>query len=249
MKAPHRVLSAASLLVTVVSLSQCALPPQQAWRYIQSNGLLTYMRHESSHASPPFGSSASRTAPRYATSSTPVSRYSTPTRPSSSSSLGSRKPSYGPTYSSPGYAENRYYRPSPKVEAPRPRSRPAPEKPRSSAESSPPRVKIPLEEPTPGVANNTPASSAPSSNSSAAGKPSPVADLPYGSAVAGRVNMVNSPYAGKTQLVDVSGMSAGQTVKCPYTGKLFKVPAAQQAQNKVESKTEAPETKPDGANP
>ena len=67
--------------------------------------------------------------------------------------------------------------------------------------------------------------------------------------MAGRVNMVNSPYAGKTQLVDVSGMSAGQTVKCPYTGKLFKVPAAQQAQNKVESKTEAPETKPDGANP
>ena len=58
------------------------------------------------------------------------------------------------------------------------------------------------------------------------------------------MNMVNSPFAGKTQLVDVSGMSAGQTVKCPYTGKLFKVPPTQQATNQVaprlESKIEAP---------
>jgi len=58
------------------------------------------------------------------------------------------------------------------------------------------------------------------------------------------MNMVNSPYAGKTQLVDVSGMSAGQTVKCPYTGKLFKVPPTQQAathtESRLESKAEAP---------
>lgn len=248
MKAPHRVLSAASLLVAVISLSQCALPPQQAWRYIQSNGLLTYMRHETGHASPPFGTRASHPAPRYAASSAPVPRYSAPLRPSSSS-LGSGRSSYGPTFSSPGYAENRYYRPAPKVEAPRPRTRSAPAKPRSGSDSIPPRVKIPVEEPAPRIANNTPAPSTTSSGSSAAGKSDPVADLPYGSVVAGRVNMVNSPYAGKTQLVDVSGMSAGQTVKCPYTGKLFKVPAAQQAQNKVESKTEAPETKPEAGNP
>ncbi|MDI1311422.1 hypothetical protein [Prosthecobacter sp.] len=58
--------------------------------------------------------------------------------------------------------------------------------------------------------------------------------------------MVNSPFAGKTQLVDVSGMSAGQTVKCPYSGKLFKVPPTQQAANRtesrLESKVEAPKT-------
>ncbi|MCB1279835.1 hypothetical protein [Prosthecobacter sp.] len=75
-----------------------------------------------------------------------------------------------------------------------------------------------------------------------------MANLPYGTPVPGRMNMVNSPYAGKTQLVDVSGMSAGQTVKCPYTGKLFKVPPTQQASNKTEqrqeSKPEAPEPKP-----
>ena len=75
-----------------------------------------------------------------------------------------------------------------------------------------------------------------SSEGPAVSKPAPsVEDLPFGTVVPGRVNMVNSPFAGKTQLVDVSGMSAGQTVKCPYTGKLFKVPPTLQAQNKAES--------------
>jgi hypothetical protein len=55
--------------------------------------------------------------------------------------------------------------------------------------------------------------------------------------------MVNSPYANKSQLVDVAGMSPGQTVKCPYSGKLFRVPPTQQAANKVESKLEAPAEK------
>lgn len=49
-------------------------------------------------------------------------------------------------------------------------------------------------------------------------------DLPYGSPVAGRPGLVNSPYAGKMQLVDVTGLKPGQEVKCPYSGKLFRVP-------------------------
>jgi hypothetical protein len=48
--------------------------------------------------------------------------------------------------------------------------------------------------------------------------------LPYGSPVAGRPGLVNSPYAGKMQLVDVTGLKPGQEVKCPYSGKLFRVP-------------------------
>jgi uncharacterized Zn-finger protein len=50
-------------------------------------------------------------------------------------------------------------------------------------------------------------------------------ELPEGIAVSGRPGFVYSPYADKSHMVDVSGLSAGTQVKCPYTGKIFRVPA------------------------
>ncbi|MFZ2276421.1 MAG: hypothetical protein WAW39_01430 [Prosthecobacter sp.] len=200
-----------AMLTPVVLLVQCAMPPREAWHSIQTNGLIPYLT--SARPSPPF-----RTGALYA------HRYSSYTQ----------RPRYGT-----GYTPNNYFS---TLSTGLGSSRYVPRK-RSSSSSlvRSPDVKIPVEEPVhtapPRIAHNPPpVSPAPKNTDSAEAT---TESLPYGAPVPGRINMVNSPFAGKTQLVDVSGMSAGQTVKCPYTGKLFKVPPTQQAANNVESRLES----------
>ncbi len=48
-------------------------------------------------------------------------------------------------------------------------------------------------------------------------------DLPYGQPVPGKTGFVSSPYSTKG-FVDVSGIPVGTKVKCPYSGKIFRVP-------------------------
>lgn len=66
----------------------------------------------------------------------------------------------------------------------------------------------------------------------AAPEAKPVQEIPFGSAIAGRPGFVNSPFAAKHQLVDVTGLPPGMEVKCPYTGKLFRVPPQDVAASK-----------------
>jgi len=225
-----------AMLSPVVFLVQCSMPPQQAWSYIQANGLLPYL---SQRPSPPFRSGGS-----YA------QRYAYPQRRSTPASNWFSGMPYRNRYSaadSSGYAANNYFSPQPSSSGSSryvPRSRPS----RQSDDRSP-ELKIPVDEPAtaPQIVNNpAPVNPAPQTNGGSVTSTAATDSLPYGTAVPGRMNMVNSPHAGKTQLVDVSGMSAGQTVKCPYTGKLFKVPPTQQAANRVEprleSKAEAPKS-------
>lgn len=83
----------------------------------------------------------------------------------------------------------------------------------------------PAPKPSAPPVENKPAASAPAKPSVAAAPTVTKSDdLPYGSPVTGRPGLVNSPYAGKMQLVDVTGLKPGQEVKCPYSGKLFRVP-------------------------
>ena len=227
------------MLTAAVLLVQCAMPPQQAWRYIQTNGLLPYLSAASRHESPPLRTGSSRPQ-RYAAYSQSSSAPAAGWFSNWSSGMPNRI-HYSAT-NSPAYPPNNYFSASSSNTG---RSRHVPRsKPGYSAGEHSPDVKMPVEEPThthaPNITQNTPpVSSPPQTHGGTATQ-----DLPYGTAVPGRMHMVNSPFAGKTQLVDVSGMSAGQTVKCPYTGKLFKVPPTQQAANhaepRLESKAEAP---------
>lgn len=53
---------------------------------------------------------------------------------------------------------------------------------------------------------------------------SPASHLPYGLLIPGRPGFINSPFAAKHQLINIAGMSAGMAVKCPFSGKLFRIP-------------------------
>ena len=122
----------------------------------------------------------------------------------------------------------------PKVEQPKPKAV-EPTKPAAPKTTAP----EPAKTPAPAPSAPTPAPKKTEEPKKEALKtaetpPAKADDLPYGSIVPGRPGLVNSPYAGKMQLVDVTGLKPGQEVKCPYTGKLFRVPPGAQA--KVEEK-------------
>lgn len=57
-----------------------------------------------------------------------------------------------------------------------------------------------------------------------AAAPVPLAQLPFGIPVMGRKGYVRSPYAEDQGMVDVNDIPAGAKVKCPFTGKVFRVP-------------------------
>ncbi len=76
--------------------------------------------------------------------------------------------------------------------------------------------------PSPVASNNAPPTVTPETPATT---PKPVQEIPFGAAIAGRPGFVNSPYAARHQLVDVTGLPVGMEVKCPYTGKLFRVPS------------------------
>ncbi len=236
------------LLFSVSMLASCSMPPSQAWNMIQREGLFNYWAYSSGNqplyrapmSSPPLQRSSLAYRPPYA-------RYGDNF---ASSYRTSSLPYRAPSYSAPSLSQNRYISPpyTPRVVYDQPESKPKTHS--SSRRSTKPKVasrpktqESSHDEPLPSR-TQSPSPSIASKPSTAEKKPSSsspkVKEIPYGSPVPGRPNMVNSPYAGKNQLVDVGGLGTGQTVKCPYSGKLFKVPPSQQAANKVESKLDAP---------
>lgn len=243
------LLTAAAML-----LSSCSMPPRQAWNMIQRDGLFNYWAVAAGRP-PMFVSRPTARPPLQSIAGMPLQRHGT----GSLAYHPSHRPLGGGQFVTPSgltyrsspvvpYAPQTRYLDTRSAPTPAPRiaSNVGPERPSVSPRRVDPPVRrtpsvnIPVEEP---IASVTPRTTPPPTPAPSTTPPAPAApkqDLPYGTPVAGRPNMVNSPYAQKSQLVDVAGMSAGQTVKCPYTGKLFKVPAPQSSAPRVESKMDAP---------
>lgn len=50
------------------------------------------------------------------------------------------------------------------------------------------------------------------------------AEIPYATAISGKPGFVKSPFDPNGQAIDVRDFQSGQKARCPYTGKVFRVP-------------------------
>lgn len=277
---------ASAAVFGLLCLSSCALPPREAWRVVQRDGLFPYIAVEM----------GKRPVPTYvhvpsARSSRFVTLTSSAKSPGSAVASGTyvKRPAYclvGNSFfdTTPGPVvapkPMTALAPAPVVKlvpakpqpvvaikpAPKPKLTPAPVvqvsgEPVKPAPMPPP-VARPSVTPKPSIndeiasapkakkADETPApvtrpklppnpTPAPNPDRVVAGKPMN-AELPFGSPIPGRPGLVNSPFAGKNQLVDVTGLEPGQEVKCPYSGRLFRVPGVKQAKSDVKTELEPP---------
>ncbi|MBL9117619.1 MAG: hypothetical protein JNJ83_21615 [Verrucomicrobiaceae bacterium] len=289
--------------ISALVLASCSLPPSQAWRIVQTQGLVPYVAMEMGRRPFPPGVTPKRpvsTRPAAPMSSAPTSSMLAVTRPIQTQYLGATTPTVPSTQgnstgvsvakvapaietkplvsnapapkprvsSVPALPVPKPVAPAPKrtttvaQTAPKPVSKPqvakvtpapkpvtpspAPkaEAPKATAPKTETAKVEPKEEPKlPSAGNALPKGNmAAAANKVVAPMPS-VEDLPEGTPLPGRPGLVNSPFAGKHQIVDVSGLKPGQEVKCPYSGKLFRVPqnvAAQQAPDPATSQPKAP---------
>lgn len=183
-------------------LVACEMPPREAMRIIRSQGLIPYLTG-TYHPGMLGSGLLHQSRPSYLYSRPGFVRV--PYRPVMAATPPSSR------YMVDGETQMPY----------RPKPRPAPRRGDSDSSTV---TTVPRTEARP------PREAPPPSTKPAGGtETDPVASLPFGNPVPGRPGMVNSPYAQKRQLVDVTGMSPGETVKDPYTGKLFRVPPLPEA--------------------
>jgi hypothetical protein len=231
-------------------LASCALPPRQAWQQIQTKGLLSYYMGGESR---PLGVASHRTqaltqntAPVPTNANAALVGPTVPSTPPPSMLNSASMPVAQSVLDLPGYVRTPFTSPprlvdvrgmsaGSKVVCPytqRPFLVPgsvssgiasAPSRPQAPVPQERPRT-TPVAPDTSVAAMSKPNTTTPITPAVTAAPTQAAPELPYGSSISGRPGFVNSPYAAKHQLVDVTGLPVGMEVKCPYTGKLFRVP-------------------------
>ncbi len=230
----YRVFSTALLACLI---SSCAMPTNEAWRIVQKDGLFNYW------------------AGNYTTGSyTSAAPFQTTSAPYAAPRPINQVP-YRTTYHSNRYRVADYnrvpYRPKTVTSNGSSARKSSPSRPK---DYNKPRAHSSLDQspaPESEIAHSNPASatkqSTPSSTPADSTAAKPADTLPYGTPVTGRPGMVTSPFAQKQQLVDVTGLAPGDTVKDPYSGKLFKVPPTTQAAATKPATLEANQSAPASA--
>lgn len=193
-------------------LPSCSLPPRDAWRIVQREGLLIYATGEYNPIAPQT---------RYFQNPPLLVKNQRHQAPATVFAHHPTEPSirYLNTSGTAAFRTWSDFNFEPETTAPRRRPTAVSiQPPSTNTRTSPRRAED--------AAENSSANSVDAS------------ELRYGIPAPGRPGMVKSPFASQDQLVEVSGLAVGEIVKCPYSGKLFRVPPMPQQAAKPAQKSE-----------
>ncbi len=91
----------------------------------------------------------------------------------------------------------------------------------NAAVVQPPNLNAPV---TPPPTTDTPSAPPPVVVTPPPPAPAPAADIPFATRIPGKPGFVKSPFDPGGQAIDVRDFQSGQKARCPYTGKIFRVP-------------------------
>ncbi len=241
MKSAHNSTKARSVLLATLgaslTLSSCSLPPRVAWQRMKEEGVLRALfspRHRATAAPGSYASTGSKpAATSWGTATSSAMQQPSPSLVNAPTAPAPNIPTAEAFPGKPGFVYSPHTRPKKLVNV---GGFGAGEQVLCPYTLEP--FKVPDLGQGAAVAQITPSSafgpSSPKKSSASSntdlvsrddtGITPPDKGPAYGRWVENKPGFVYSPFAARHQLVDVTGIAPGVEVKCPYSGKVFRVP-------------------------